>query len=93
MSPLFIRNENGRGFRATKTGAAFLRVWDISSWIVFALFFGTLLTQDATPWWLFVVATPFAIAPLFMMMFFTGLGPFGALMHYARRRNTGGNQK
>lgn len=84
MTHLFERNENGQGFRPTARGMMLLHVWDVLSWIVAAIFFGTLLTQGAAPWWLFVLVAPFAVGPFLLAMFFSGKGPIGALTHYSR---------
>ena len=82
---LFVRNESGRGFRPTARGQRLLRVWEVASWALIATIIGVYLIQGSVPWWLLVVGLPFAIAPLIMMMLFTGLGPIGALIHYGRR--------
>ncbi len=93
MKALVVRNEDGRGFRPTPRGATVLRVWDVVSWIVAAVFFGTLLTQGSAPAWLYFAAAPFFIAPFLMAMFLSGRGPLGALLHYGRRSDGGGTPK
>lgn len=84
MSALFVRNENGRGYKPTARGMIFLRIWDVLGLIVFVGFCAVLLQPGDTPWWAFALVAPFAIAPLFMMMLSSGRGPIGALLHYAR---------
>ncbi len=87
-SGLFVRAEDGRGFRPTKRGAVLLRVWDVLSWIVVLVVLTTWVMQGSVPIWMIVLVVPFAIAPFLAAMFFSGRGPLGALVHYARR--TGG---
>jgi hypothetical protein len=84
-SRLFVRNENGRGFHPTVRGRRLLRVWDVLSWVVAVIFFGTLLMQGSVPVWLLLGTAPFFIAPWAAAMFFSGRGPIGSLVHYARR--------
>lgn len=84
MSALFVRNDNGRGFKPTAHGQVLLRVWDVLSGITAAWFFGTLLMTGSAPAWLYMLVAPFFIAPMLIMIFFSGRGPIGALLHYAR---------
>ncbi len=81
MSALFVRNEDGRGFKPTARGEVLLRVWDVLSWIAAAGFFGTLLATGSAPLWLYFLVAPFCIAPFFAAMFFSGRGPLGALFY------------
>jgi hypothetical protein len=85
MSALFVRNESGRGHQPTARGAALLRIWDALG-IAVIIGFAVLLMQPGDPaWWVYLLIVPFAIGPLLMMMFLTGRGPIGALLHYVRR--------
>lgn len=84
-SAWFVQNKDGKGFRATKRGKAFLRLWDILSWLFAVVFFWMLITEPSVPWWLFVLAVPFSIAPLLGAMLVTGRGPLGAMLEMSRR--------
>ena len=82
---LFVPND-GPGFRPTARGQRLLLAWDVSSWIFIAVFAVVWVTRGSVPWWLWVAAVPFAVAPLAAAMFFSGRGPIGALLYYGRGR-------
>lgn len=85
MTAFFVRNENGGGYKPTKRGIALVRIADALGLVTFVGFCVFLLQPGDTPWWAFAALAPFAIAPLLWMMLFSGKGPIGALLHYARR--------